>query len=134
MKVNKRLGMVVKTLYCGNVRYNTHLYCLAVQASLYSDVVECWLRMLAVPGSILCWGKRCLVFFTGYSMMNYVHSLKAHFQLFRQISKIFFQKAIAHCIIFKTYISRKLNRLFENQQETYVPVFAIFSTFLAENH
>ena len=27
--------------YCGNVRYNTHLYCLAVQAGFYSDAVEC---------------------------------------------------------------------------------------------
>ena len=26
---------------CGNVRYNTHLYCLAVQAGFYSDAVEC---------------------------------------------------------------------------------------------
>ena len=25
----------------GNVRYNTHLYCLAVQAGFYSDAVEC---------------------------------------------------------------------------------------------
>ena len=44
-------------------RYNTHLYCLAVQAGFYSDLVECWLRMLAVPGSILDRGKRCLAFF-----------------------------------------------------------------------
>ena len=29
---------------------NTHLYCLTVQASFYSDVVECWLRMLRGPG------------------------------------------------------------------------------------
>ena len=27
--------------HCGNVRYNTHLYCLAVQAGFYSDAVEC---------------------------------------------------------------------------------------------
>ena len=26
---------------CGNVRYNTHLYCLTVQAGFYSDAVEC---------------------------------------------------------------------------------------------
>ena len=26
---------------CGNVRYNTHLYCLAVQAGFYRDAVEC---------------------------------------------------------------------------------------------
>ena len=25
---------------CGNIRYNTHLYCLAVQANFYSDAVE----------------------------------------------------------------------------------------------
>ena len=35
---------------CGNVRYNTHLYCLAVQAGFYSYVVECWLQMLEGPG------------------------------------------------------------------------------------
>ena len=48
---------------CGNVRYNTHLYCLAVQPGLYSDVVECWLRMLEVLGLILSRGKSCLAFF-----------------------------------------------------------------------
>ena len=26
---------------CGNVRYNTHLYCLAVQAGFYRNAVEC---------------------------------------------------------------------------------------------
>ena len=26
---------------CGNVRYNTHLYCLAVQDGFYSDAVGC---------------------------------------------------------------------------------------------
>ena len=26
---------------CGNVRYNTQLYCLAVQAGFYSDAVKC---------------------------------------------------------------------------------------------
>ena len=26
---------------CGNVRYNTHLYSLAVQSGFYSDAVEC---------------------------------------------------------------------------------------------
>ena len=26
---------------CGDVRYNTHLYCLAVKAGFYSDAVEC---------------------------------------------------------------------------------------------
>ena len=26
---------------CGNVRYNTHLYCLPIQAGFYSDAVEC---------------------------------------------------------------------------------------------
>ena len=30
-----------KCYICGNVRYNTHLYCLAVQAGFYSDAVEC---------------------------------------------------------------------------------------------
>ena len=44
---------------CVNVRYNTHLYCLAVQAGSYSDVVECWLRLLEDPSSILGRGKRC---------------------------------------------------------------------------
>ena len=47
----------------GTVRDNTHLYCLAVQAGFYSDVLECWLRMLEIPGSIPRWGKRCLAFF-----------------------------------------------------------------------
>ena len=31
--------------YCGNVRYNTHLYYLVVQAGFYSDMVECWLQV-----------------------------------------------------------------------------------------
>ena len=31
----------LKHYICGNVRYYTHLYCLAVQASFYSDAVEC---------------------------------------------------------------------------------------------
>ena len=26
---------------CGNVRYNAHLYCHAVQAGFYSDALEC---------------------------------------------------------------------------------------------
>ena len=30
---------------CGNVKYNTHLYCLAVQASFYSNAVECLTAM-----------------------------------------------------------------------------------------
>ena len=30
---------------CGNVRYNTHFYCLAVQAGFYSDAVECLTAM-----------------------------------------------------------------------------------------
>ena len=41
-----------------------HSYCLAVQVGFYSDVVECWLRMLDIPGSILGWGKKCLAFFS----------------------------------------------------------------------
>ena len=57
---------------CGNVRYNTHLYCLAVQAGFYSDMVECWLRILEVPGSILGRGKRYLALF--HLLRN--HSLK----------------------------------------------------------
>ena len=27
---------------CSSHRYMIHLYCLAVQAGFYSDVVECW--------------------------------------------------------------------------------------------
>ena len=30
-----------QALLCGNVRYNTHLYCLVVKAGFYSDAVEC---------------------------------------------------------------------------------------------
>ena len=31
------------TIYnCSSNRYMMHLYCLAVQAGFYSDVVECW--------------------------------------------------------------------------------------------
>ena len=26
---------------CGNVRYNIHLYCLAIQTGFYSNAVEC---------------------------------------------------------------------------------------------
>ena len=55
---------------CGNVSYNTHLFCLAVEAGFSSDVVECWLRMLKVPGSILGRGKRCLSFFTCYIVIS----------------------------------------------------------------
>ena len=35
------------------VRYLIHLYCLAVQAGFYSDVVECSTLDRRVPGSIL---------------------------------------------------------------------------------
>ena len=35
------------------VRYIIHLYCLAVQAGFYSDVVECSTIDRRVPGSIL---------------------------------------------------------------------------------
>ena len=35
------------------VRYIIHLYCLAVQAGFYSDVVECSTIDQKVPGSIL---------------------------------------------------------------------------------
>ena len=34
-------------------RYITHLYCLAVQAGFYGDVVECWILVRRVAGSIL---------------------------------------------------------------------------------
>ena len=34
---------------CGNVRYNTHLYCLAVQAGFYSDTVECLTATQEIP-------------------------------------------------------------------------------------
>ena len=43
---------------CSRVRYNTHLYCHAVQAGFYSDVVECWTFVRRVAGSILSRGKR----------------------------------------------------------------------------
>ena len=43
----------------------------AVQAGFYSDVVECWLRMLEVPGSILSRGKRYLAFF---HLLQYLRS------------------------------------------------------------
>ena len=33
-----------------------HLYCLAVQAGFYSDVVECSPQDRKIPGSILGWG------------------------------------------------------------------------------
>ena len=33
-------------------RYIIHLYCLLVQASFYSNVVECWPLDQRVPGSI----------------------------------------------------------------------------------
>ena len=35
------------------VRYIIHLYCLAVQAGFYSDVVQCSPQGRKVPGSIL---------------------------------------------------------------------------------
>ena len=34
---------------CGNVRYNTHLYCLAVQAGFYSEAVECLTATQEIP-------------------------------------------------------------------------------------
>ena len=40
----------------GIVRYIIHLYCLAVQAGFYSDVVECLTVDRRVPGSIPGWG------------------------------------------------------------------------------
>ena len=52
---------------------NTHLYCLAVQAGVYNDVVECWRRMLEVPGSILGRGKRCLAYF---HLLDFIMSFK----------------------------------------------------------
>ena len=47
---------------CSIIRYNTHLYCLAVQAGFYSEAVECWTCVRRVAGSILSWGKRWLAF------------------------------------------------------------------------
>ena len=41
---------------CNSVRYITHLYCLAIQASFYSDATEIWMCMQRVTGSIL---SRC---------------------------------------------------------------------------
>ena len=64
---------------CGYVSHNTHLFCLAVQAGFYSNVVECWLRMLKVPGSILGRGKRCLAFFTCYIVISRL-ALRAEFR------------------------------------------------------
>ena len=43
---------------CCRVRYNTHLYCLVIQASFYSDAVECLILMRRVAGSIFSRGKR----------------------------------------------------------------------------
>ena len=40
-KVSHRHLLYKLSYYCGNVRYNTHLYCLEVQAGFYSDAVEC---------------------------------------------------------------------------------------------
>ena len=48
---------------CSSVRYNTHLYCLAVQAGFYSNAVQCWVFVRRVAGSILNWDKRCSAFF-----------------------------------------------------------------------
>ena len=39
----------------GLVRFIIHLYCLAVQAGFYSDVIECSPQDRKVPGSILGW-------------------------------------------------------------------------------
>ena len=43
---------------------------LPCDTKLYSDVVECWLRMLEVLGSILGRGKRCL---TCFHLLQIVH-------------------------------------------------------------
>ena len=43
---------------CSRVRYNTHLYCLVVQAGFYSDAVECLIFMQSVAVSIFRRGKR----------------------------------------------------------------------------
>ena len=40
-------------IYVTGYRYITHLYCLAVQAGFYSDVVECRIFVRRVAGSIL---------------------------------------------------------------------------------
>ena len=42
---------------------------LGIIHGFYSDVVECWLQMLDVPGSIFGRGKRYLAFFTCYHSM-----------------------------------------------------------------
>ena len=42
--------------YNSSARYNTHLYCLAVQAGFYSDAVEYWISTQD-PGAIFDWGK-----------------------------------------------------------------------------
>ena len=61
---------------CSSVRYNTHLYCLVVQAGFYSDAVECWTFVWRVAGSILSRGKRWLVFF---------HLFHAHVSLWHHL-------------------------------------------------
>ena len=43
---------------CSRVRYNTYLYCLAVQAGFYGDAVDCWIFVRRVAGSNLSQGKR----------------------------------------------------------------------------
>ena len=47
----------------GNVRYNTHLYCLAVQAGFYSDAVECLNATKEILVRSSAGTKRCLAFF-----------------------------------------------------------------------
>ena len=34
---------------CGNVRYDKHLYCLAVRAGFYSEAVECLTATQEIP-------------------------------------------------------------------------------------
>ena len=43
LKLKLRFGDESKTVreICSRVRYDTHMYCLAVQAGFYSDAVEC---------------------------------------------------------------------------------------------
>ena len=54
----KTRSIVHKTWVCHRVlvRYIIHMYCLAVQAGFYSDVVECSTLDGRVPGSILTRG------------------------------------------------------------------------------
>ena len=51
-----------------------HLYCIAVQAGFYSDVVECSTIDRRVPGSILGWGMEIFLRICDMSMNIFITS------------------------------------------------------------